>query len=1217
MRVVIDLQGAQTESRFRGIGRYSTALAQAIARNAGEHEIWIALNNQLPGGIENVRAAFKGLIPPERIVVFEVPALVSWENPGNAWRRRAAELIRESFLSEMRPDVVHVSSLFEGAKCCNAVISVDTAASAYLTSVTLYDLIPLLNPEAYMGHGWVRRWYMDKIANLKRAGLLLSISDHAREEAMAALDMAGERIVSISTAHTDNFRPHPLNEADKHEFFTRYGITLPFLMYNGALESRKNLDRLMQAFSLLPSELRSRHQLLFVGKVSDLDRLHLEHLAKKLNINDHFVLTGYITDDELVAFFSHCALFVFPSMHEGFGLPALEAMACGAPTIGSSTTSIPEVIGRADALFDPLDPNDIAAKITHALTDENFLQSLRQHALAQAAKFSWDICAKRAIAAFEQHVTMPSAKPASWAEITAEQEHGYRELIDAIAAIPQAQSAPSEMDLMEIARCIANNRIQTDSIARTRELPESITWRIEGPFDSSYSLALLNRETARALEALGHRVVLHSTEGPGDFLPGTEFLNANPELKNLYVRSQKISSQQADVTSRNLYPPRVADMNCRLNLLHHYAWEESGFPQEWVAQFNDHLQGITCLSRHVEKVMLDNGVCVPLSVSGCGADHWEKIEADTEYGVVGRSFRFLHVSSCFPRKGADVLLQAYGKAFSASDDVTLVIKTFKNPHNEIQRWLAEAKVEKNNFPDVLIIEEELTDGQLKALYKQCHALVAPSRAEGFGLPMAEAMLTGLAVITTGWGGQLDFCSDQTAWLVDYRFEPARTHFNLFESVWAEPDVSSLVQKMRDVFEMPQSERTRKSAVGRELLLEEFGWKNVAERLVKSARVWATRQEPMKLRIGWISSWNSKCGIATYSSFLINELDRSRFDVQILASKNDVVIATDDQNVHRSWTDRLGDVDELLAELANADLDAIVVQHNFGFFSMSGVAKLSEFADSRNLPIIFTFHSTKDVKVPGQEASLGTIANGLKGVARILVHGVDDLNRMKEWGLVQNVAIFPHGVLSRPRVDMRLARRAAGIPVDAKVIASYGFMLPHKGLEQLIDAFALIQKDEPKAYLLMVNALYPNPVSDQVLMRCQKLIEDMGLNDAVHIVTDFLTDEQSMALLDAADVIVYPYQETAESCSGAVRYGLASHRPVACTPLTIFDDVSEVVHFLPGTKPQQIAQGLLQLLNDPQLLVAKSETQEKWLHAYAWPAMGRRLAGMIEGLVKAN
>src|ERR1700712_2868204 len=113
MRIVLDLQGCQSVSRLRGIGRYSLALAKAILRNAGSHEVWIVLNDLFPDTVEEIRASLEGLLPDERVVVFSVPRFARFQG-ANDWRSRAAVLIREHAIAELEPDLVHISSLFEG-----------------------------------------------------------------------------------------------------------------------------------------------------------------------------------------------------------------------------------------------------------------------------------------------------------------------------------------------------------------------------------------------------------------------------------------------------------------------------------------------------------------------------------------------------------------------------------------------------------------------------------------------------------------------------------------------------------------------------------------------------------------------------------------------------------------------------------------------------------------------------------------------------------------------------------------------------------------------------------------------------------------------------------------------------------------------------------------------------------------------------------------------
>lgn len=404
MRIILDLQACQASSMHRGIGRYSMALALAMARKGGGHELRIVLNENYPDSVPAIRKAFDSLLPQSHITTFATPVPVSEADPRNAWRLRAAERIREHYLASLRPDVVHVASLFEGLGD-NTVVSVPHPhdEARFDTAVTLYDLIPLMRKERYLGDPSMAAWYYRKLENLKRADLLLAISGSARQEGLGLLELPPERIVNISSAVDSIFRPRTLSSTERASLLARHGVKRAFIMYTGGIDYRKNIEGLIEAYAALPAQLRRQYQLAVVCSIRDADRIRLQRLAAKLKLaGDDLVLTGFVSDDDLVSLYNCTALFVFPSLHEGFGLPALEAMACGAPTIGSNASSIPEVIGRADALFDPASTTAISAAMAAVLGDPARQAGLREHGLAQSRRFSWDTSARRAIEAFEE-----------------------------------------------------------------------------------------------------------------------------------------------------------------------------------------------------------------------------------------------------------------------------------------------------------------------------------------------------------------------------------------------------------------------------------------------------------------------------------------------------------------------------------------------------------------------------------------------------------------------------------------------------------------------------------------------------------------------------------------------------------------------------------------------------------------------------------------------
>lgn len=403
MRIVIDLQGAQTESRFRGIGRYSLSLTQAIVRNAGRHEILIALSGLFPETIEPIRDAFHDVLSRESIRVWHAPGPTRELDDANSSRRQIAERVREAFLLSLEPDIVLVTSLFEGLGD-DAVVSIGEHDSRTPTAAILYDLIPLISPDIHFQSSRLHQeHYSRKIASLKRARHLLAISDSARQEALSALPFQDGEVTNVSGACDVAFRRIEVSDADRRALNAKLGITRPFVMYTGGADERKNLRGLITAYSDLPLPVRRAHQLVLAGRMPDGEvKALLAHADACDLAADETLFTGYIADDELLKLYNTCRLFIFPSLHEGFGLPPLEAMACGAAVIAANRTSLPEVIGDAEAMFDPDSTASIRDKLLQALTDEAFRDRLLDNAARQAQAFSWDRSAKVALATLER-----------------------------------------------------------------------------------------------------------------------------------------------------------------------------------------------------------------------------------------------------------------------------------------------------------------------------------------------------------------------------------------------------------------------------------------------------------------------------------------------------------------------------------------------------------------------------------------------------------------------------------------------------------------------------------------------------------------------------------------------------------------------------------------------------------------------------------------------
>jgi glycosyltransferase involved in cell wall biosynthesis len=180
-----------------------------------------------------------------------------------------------------------------------------------------------------------------------------------------------------------------------------YGVFKPYLMYAGNAYPHKNLERLIIAFGKLVTEYMLDYQLVIVGKKDSFHK-ELEKDVAEAKLQNRIIFTDFVSDNELAGFYNKAALYVFPSMSEGFGLPALEAMSHGVPVVSSNASCLPEVLGDAAEYFDPTNINQMAKVIAKVLSDDDLRKALAKKGHAQVKKYTWAKTAKQTLAVYKK-----------------------------------------------------------------------------------------------------------------------------------------------------------------------------------------------------------------------------------------------------------------------------------------------------------------------------------------------------------------------------------------------------------------------------------------------------------------------------------------------------------------------------------------------------------------------------------------------------------------------------------------------------------------------------------------------------------------------------------------------------------------------------------------------------------------------------------------------
>jgi glycosyltransferase involved in cell wall biosynthesis len=265
--------------------------------------------------------------------------------------------------------------------------------------ITIHDLIPLVFPNEIPGREW-RRLQNGYTDALRKADLILTDSHYSKADMIARFGLPAEKVVVAHLGFDSQVFKPARSAGPDPRLGSRYGISREYLLHVGYWQPRKNLERLVRAYRLL----RDRRpdfstQLVLCGRRDAGSEL--DELARQPALQGDVILTGSVPDADLAALYQNAAGFAMPSLYEGFGLPPLEAMACGIPVMSSDRSSLPEVLGDAAIYFNPESVEDIASALERLCSDSDLRTQLVRRGLERVKQFSWENCARVTLAALQ------------------------------------------------------------------------------------------------------------------------------------------------------------------------------------------------------------------------------------------------------------------------------------------------------------------------------------------------------------------------------------------------------------------------------------------------------------------------------------------------------------------------------------------------------------------------------------------------------------------------------------------------------------------------------------------------------------------------------------------------------------------------------------------------------------------------------------------------
>ncbi len=748
MRIWIDGQLYQTESRLRGIGQYATELLKAIKKNYENVEFCISFNARFPDEALLAKKYVSDFIPEENIFYWESVTRSSYERIDDIMEFNKALLAYH--IACISPDIAWAISPFEGAYIVEGPTSLSQNFNYDFTLCSIfYDAIPYRYQNKYLPNEDEYKEYMRILNSFKSHDHIFCISDFAEKEIKEILSVKSSSAIYAGVAQyfLDGVKEYKISNNNIIPKLT----TKNNLLYVGGFDPRKNVPFLIEAFSQTPKAFQEKTSLVIAGHGAPQSLIDLWKTYKLPEEN--LVITGYVDNNELLNLYREADLLLQPSFMEGFGLTALEALACGTPAVVSNTGALPEVLNYEPAQFNPFKPKELAKLMVKINNNPDFSKNIIKQGKKSLKLYTWDKAAKRVMLKFEELLENKNKRKFfNKRNINKVARDSFKnlKLPSKLMARALANSTPSKASFSKKLFIETTAITEVNHKSGIQRVVEKICIYATQKNYFGRKAIIVNCDPEKGFYSIstkkkGKNLIFKTPTNEMNSL--VEFTHNDTLLlidSSWVVLSESVAKikgarvKGSNVTSV-LYDliPILTPSYCLPAVVNAYV--------KWLTSALEYSTEFVCISQSVadELYELLEAVNYPREIRigywGLGSDLSSKEFISTKSKKTqarrDNTKSFLMVGTLEPRKGHMLVVEAFESLWREGFNDKLIILGRVG-------WKSEDLVKKiknhQEYGEKLFWHEDANDKVLAKTYESADAIICASFAEGFGLPIVEA-----------------------------------------------------------------------------------------------------------------------------------------------------------------------------------------------------------------------------------------------------------------------------------------------------------------------------------------------------------------------------------------------------------------------------------------------------------------------------------------------